>query len=67
MCVENQKGWIFGSNNRARWCKNRKGKDAGGYRVASAKKYEKCVEVFGASKLLQIVCERLCQSSKALT
>ena len=35
--------------------------------MASAKECERCVEVFGASKLLQMVCERFCYDSKALT
>ena len=43
---------IFRSDNRRRWSKNGKGKSAGSYRVAGAKKHEGYIEVFGASKLL---------------
>ena len=35
--------------------------------MTSAKKYERCAEVFGASKLLSTVCERFCYDSKAFT
>ena len=35
--------------------------------MADAEKCKGCVEVFRASKLLQMVCERFCKDSKALT
>ena len=58
---------IFRSNNRRRWSKNGERKGVGGCRMAGAKKYKGCIKVFGASKLLQIVCEIFCQDSKAFT
>ena len=50
--MKSQRSRIFRSNNRRGQSKNGKEEGAGSYRVASAKKYERCVEVFGASKLL---------------
>ena len=58
--MESERSRIFGSNNRRRWSENGKEKGAESDRVAGAKKYERCVEVSGASKLLQMVCERFC-------
>ena len=40
------------SDNKRRWSKNGERKSVGSYRMASAKKYKGCAEVFGASKLL---------------
>ena len=51
---------IFGSDNQGRWSKNGKEKDIESNRVADAKKCKRCVEVSGASKLLQMVCKRFC-------
>ena len=35
--------------------------------MAGTEECEGCIKVFGASKLLQTVCERFCKDSKALT
>ena len=34
--------------------------------MTSAKEYEGCAEVFGVRKLLQMVCQRFCEDSKAI-
>ena len=64
--MKGQGGGIFRSDNRGGWSKNGERESAGSYRMASAKKCERCVEVLGASKLLQTVCERFHYDSKAL-
>ena len=57
---------IFRSDNRGRWSEDGERKGARSHRVADTKKYEGCPEVFGTSKLLQIVCEIFCYDNKAL-
>ena len=66
MCVKGQRGWIFGSNNRARWCKDGKGKDSGSGRLAGVKECERYTEVFVVGKLSQMVCQKFCKDSKAI-
>ena len=50
--MKSQRSGVFRSDNRRRQSKNRERKSAGSYRMAGAKKYKGCAEVFGASKLL---------------
>ena len=50
--VESQRSGVFRSDNRRRQSKNGERKSAGSYKMAGAKKYKGCAEVFGASKLL---------------
>ena len=52
MCVKSQRSGVFRSDNRRRRSKNGERKSVGSYRMAGAKKYKECAEVFGASKLL---------------
>ena len=35
--------------------------------MACAKEYKECAEVLRVGKLLQIVCQRFCKDSKAIT
>ena len=50
--MKGQRSRIFGSDNQERWSENGEEKGSESNRVASAKGYERCTEVFGASKLL---------------
>ena len=56
MHVKGQRSIILRSSNQRRWSKNRKGESARNSRVAGAEECKKYAEVFGVSKLLQIVC-----------
>ena len=65
--MESQRGGVFKSDNRGRWSKNGERKDSGSNRVAGAKECERCAEVFGVGKLLQIICQRFYKDSEAVT
>ena len=49
---------------KTRQGKNEEREGSGSSGLASTKKYEGYVEVFGVGKLLQTVCQRLCKNSK---
>ena len=55
------------SENRGKQSKNGERKGLGSNRVAGAKECERCAEVFGVGKLLQMICQRFCKDSKAVT
>ena len=64
MCIKGQKSQIFRSSDRTRWNKDGKEESSRSGRFAGTKKCEGYIEVFGASKLLQIVCQRFCKNRK---
>ena len=64
MYMKGQRSWIFRSCDKARQSENGEGESSENSRLASIKKCERCTEVFGVSKLLQMVCQGFCQGSK---
>ena len=63
-CVEDQRGWIFGTCNRTKQSKDREREGLGSSRLTSAEKCQRYAEVFGVGKLLQTVCQGFCKDSK---
>ena len=64
MCIKGQKSQIFRSSDRTRWNKDGKGESSRSGRFAGTKMCEGYIEVFGAIKLLQMVCQRFFKGSK---
>ena len=64
--MKGQRSRILESNNRGRQNENGERKGSGSDRVASVEECEGCTEVFGVGKLLQMVCQRFCEDSKAI-
>ena len=64
MCVKGQRGQVFRSGDRTRQGKNGKRESSRSNGLANAEKCKRYAKVFGIGKLLQIICQRFCKSSK---
>ena len=61
--MEGAKGALLGSNHRGRKSGDGRGQSRKCVEMANTTVCVRCQEIPGASKLLQVLCEELCQSS----
>jgi len=65
--VKDERSRVFRSGDRKGGNKDERRESEGGIEIANPKISEGYTEVFRVSKLLQVICKRLCQDSKAIT